>query len=71
MISCIRGTVVEFDTEASKMVVDVGGVGYELEAPMTTFYELPETGKDEVSVLTRSFNRLRRSLEKAMTMIEE
>lgn len=25
--------------------------------------ELPETGKDEVSVLTRSFNRLRRSLE--------
>jgi HAMP domain-containing protein len=33
--------------------------------------ELPETGKDEVSVLTRSFNRLRRSLEKAMTMIEE
>lgn len=26
-------------------MVDVGGVGYELEAPMTTFYELPATGE--------------------------
>ncbi len=26
------------------MLVDVGGVGYELEAPMTTFYELPPVG---------------------------
>jgi Holliday junction DNA helicase RuvA len=26
------------------LLVDVGGVGYELEAPMTTFYELPEVG---------------------------
>src|SRR5690606_15857661 len=24
---------------------DVGGVGYELEAPMSTFYRLPETGE--------------------------
>lgn len=27
-------------------MVDAGGVGYELEAPMTTFYQLPETGKE-------------------------
>ncbi len=27
-----------------ELVVDVGGVGYELEAPMSTFYELPEVG---------------------------
>ena len=26
------------------LLLDVGGVGYELEAPMTTFYELPEVG---------------------------
>ncbi|HET6545953.1 MAG TPA: Holliday junction branch migration protein RuvA [Rhodanobacteraceae bacterium] len=28
------------------LVVDVGGVGYELEAPMSTFFDLPETGHD-------------------------
>jgi HAMP domain-containing protein len=33
--------------------------------------ELPASGKDEVSVLAQSFNRLRRSLEKALRMIEE
>jgi Holliday junction DNA helicase RuvA len=33
------------------IVVDVGGVGYELEAPMSTFYDLPELGR-EVSLFT-------------------
>ena len=33
--------------------------------------EFAASGKDEVAVLARSFNRLRRSLEKAMKMIEE
>ena len=28
------------------LVVDVGGVGYELEAPMSTFYDLPELGRE-------------------------
>ena len=28
------------------IVVDVGGVGYELEAPMSTFYDLPEVGRE-------------------------
>lgn len=28
------------------MLVDVGGIGYELEAPMTTFYDLPPTGSE-------------------------
>ena len=27
------------------LLVDVGGVGYEMEAPMTTFYDLPATGE--------------------------
>jgi Holliday junction DNA helicase RuvA len=33
------------------LVVDVGGVGYELEAPMSTFYSLPAVG-DEVRLYT-------------------
>jgi HAMP domain-containing protein len=33
--------------------------------------ELTASGKDEVAVLARSFNRMRRSLEKTMKMIEE
>jgi len=28
------------------LVIDVNGVGYECEAPMSTFYTLPETGAD-------------------------
>jgi len=32
--------------------------------------ELPETGRDEISVLAASFNRMRRSLVKAMKMLE-
>ena len=31
------------------LLLDVRGVGYEIEAPMTTFYDLPEIG-DEVSL---------------------
>ena len=30
------------------LLVDVGGVGYELEAPMTTFYSLPPVGETVV-----------------------
>lgn len=30
------------------LLVDVGGVGYELEAPMTTFYSLPPAGESIV-----------------------
>jgi len=33
------------------LVVDVNGVGYELEAPMSTFYDLPEMGR-EVALFT-------------------
>ena len=28
------------------VVIDVNGVGYELEAPMSTFYDLPDTGRE-------------------------
>jgi Holliday junction DNA helicase RuvA len=33
------------------LVIDVGGVGYELEAPMSTVFDLPETGR-EVALFT-------------------
>jgi Holliday junction DNA helicase RuvA len=33
------------------LLLDVGGVGYELECPMSTFYELPEPGR-EVTLAT-------------------
>ena len=37
--------------QAPLLVVDVNGIGYELEAPLTTFQELPSLGK-EVSLHT-------------------
>ncbi len=42
MIGRLRGTLVE--KAPPVLIIDVGGVGYELEAPMSTFYKLPETG---------------------------
>jgi protein-histidine pros-kinase len=33
--------------------------------------EFSETGKDEVALLAKSFNRMRRSLEKAIELIEK
>ncbi len=43
MIAWLHGTLRA--KRAPRLVVDVHGVGYELEAPMTTFYELPEVGQ--------------------------
>ena len=34
-----------------QLLVNVGGVGYEIDAPMSTFYQLPETG-EPVRLLT-------------------
>jgi protein-histidine pros-kinase len=36
-----------------------------------TVPELPVRGKDEISALADSFNRMRRSLERAMKMLDE
>jgi len=46
MIAYLRGRLLE--KRPPVVVLDVQGVGYELEAPMTTFYELPEPGTDVV-----------------------
>ena len=42
MIGHLRGRLVRKAPPA--LILDVGGVGYELEAPMSTFYRLPEVG---------------------------
>ncbi len=42
MIGRLRGVLVY--KKPPQLMVEVGGVGYELEAPMSTFYELPEVG---------------------------
>ncbi|PJK11195.1 Holliday junction branch migration protein RuvA [Lysobacteraceae bacterium NML08-0793] len=44
MIGRLKGTLVH--KQPPWLVVDVGGVGYELEAPMSTFYDLPEVGQN-------------------------
>ncbi|MDR1075335.1 MAG: Holliday junction branch migration protein RuvA [Xanthomonadaceae bacterium] len=49
MIGRLRGLVA--CKQPPWLVIDVNGVGYELEAPMSTFYDLPETGR-EVTLFT-------------------
>jgi Holliday junction DNA helicase RuvA len=49
MIGFLRGTLVS--KRPPQLTLDVGGVGYELEAPMSTFYNLPESG-ESLSLVT-------------------
>jgi len=49
VIGRLRGILVS--KQPPWLLVEVGGVGYELEAPMSTIYDLPQTGK-EVTLLT-------------------
>ena len=49
MIGSVRGRITA--KTPPQLTVDVGGIGYELEAPMSTFFHLPAIGQ-EVSLLT-------------------
>ena len=46
MIGFLRGKLVA--KQPPQLLIDINGVGYEVEAPMTTFYDLPETGAEIV-----------------------
>lgn len=50
MIGRLSGILLE--KNPPQVLVDVNGVGYEIEVPMSTFYNLPETGA-QVTLLTQ------------------
>ncbi len=53
MIALVRGTLAYKSID--HVIIDVGGVGYRLSIPLSTFYSLPEAG--EVSLFTHTHVR--------------
>jgi Holliday junction DNA helicase RuvA len=49
VIGLLRGKILS--KQPPRLLIDVQGVGYEVDAPMTTFYDLPGTG-EEVTLFT-------------------
>lgn len=46
MIGRLRGVIVE--KQPPEVLIEVGGLGYEVHMPMSCFYDLPELGKEAV-----------------------
>lgn len=44
MIALLRGRLIE--KHPNRLIVDVGGVGYDVQVPLSTFYDLVEPGGD-------------------------
>ena len=55
MIGRIRGKIIE--KQPPLLIIDINGVGYEINAPMSTFYQLPEDAEKEVSLYTQMIVR--------------
>src|SRR5689334_16526495 len=49
MIAQIRGIILE--KSPPQLLIEVHGMGYEIDVPMNTFYQLPEVGQ-EISLFT-------------------
>lgn len=54
MIGLIRGILIQ--KKPPSLLVDVNGIGYEIEAPMSTIYQLPEINQ-EIRLLTHLISR--------------
>ncbi|MBF9000014.1 MULTISPECIES: Holliday junction branch migration protein RuvA [Vibrio] len=46
MIGRLRGTLIE--KQPPQVLVDIGGIGYEVQMPMSCFYELPNVGEEAI-----------------------
>jgi Holliday junction DNA helicase RuvA len=46
MIGQIRGMILE--KQPPQLLIDVQGIGYEIDAPMSTFYRLPDVGQEVI-----------------------
>ncbi|MGC8732815.1 MAG: OB-fold domain-containing protein, partial [Halothiobacillaceae bacterium] len=49
MIGRLKGLLVS--VQPPWLLVDVNGVGYEVEVPLSTFFDLPATGQDVVLLI--------------------
>ncbi|KAF0279831.1 Holliday junction branch migration protein RuvA [Spiribacter aquaticus] len=78
MIGRLRGTLI--DKQPPWVVVDVSGVGYEIELPMSSIYQLPASGetvvlrihqglRDEVPVLYGFYTEGERGLFRALIRV--
>ena len=59
MIERLRGTLLA--KQAPEVIIDVGGVGYEVRVPMTTIYQLPAVGEETIILTTLWSEKMRSS----------